>query len=635
MNKKLLIHLLLFYVATPCWALSSSKIEQQRTLFLQTERLLEQGQPARAQANLAFLRDYPLYPYLRYRMLSGNLNQDNEIRQFLTDYKQTRYAARLRTRWLRRLAERGQWRAFVRHYRPTRDAALQCQYQWATYQTGKTREALRAAQQLWPVGHSQPKECDPLFAAMIRAGYLNKPMIWQRFDLALREGNTGLAKYVKGLLNKKERQTAEFWLKVHVNPSLIIDSYWQNFYGHQGAIFAHGIERMANSNPVAAIEYWDIYKNKFAIDRQRKQQLEKKLALELAFDRDPRAYFRLSQLPDDDATVREWRVRAALSEQNWPHVVAALDRLSAAEARSAEWLYWRGRALAKTGKPEQARRAFEQAAKDRSFYGFLAAEYGRRNYHFADQPIRLQPGRLEALLALPGFQAVSEFRNLGRTNEAQSEWWFAINNLNKEQLKAAAKLAQQWQWDHLAAFTVARAEYWDDLTLRFPVHYAGPVKHNAKLRDIDPSVVFGLIRQESAFNQNARSPVGAAGLMQIMPATGKQIARDLGEPWRSSSNLFDPALNIKYGTYYYGTLLDQFNGHFALAAAAYNAGPHRVRRWLPERQKLPADIWIETIPYKETRQYVTRVLAYALIYQHRMGRNALSMKDFMADVDLG
>nr|WP_305910209.1 transglycosylase SLT domain-containing protein [Methylomarinum sp. Ch1-1]MDP4520939.1 transglycosylase SLT domain-containing protein [Methylomarinum sp. Ch1-1] len=196
----------------------------------------------------------------------------------------------------------------------------------------------------------------------------------------------------------------------------------------------------------------------------------------------------------------------------------------------------------------------------------------------------------------------------------------------------AAKLAQHWQWDQVAIFTIAKAKYWDDVDLRFPVKYLDQVKVNARLHELDPAIVFGLIRRESAFNEKARSPVGARGLMQIMPRTGRQIARDLKEQWRSAQSLFNPEVNVKYGTYYYKKLLQQFNGHYALAAAAYNAGPHRVEGWLPDENAVAADIWIETIPFKETRAYVSAVLTYALIYQQRMQRNMLKIKDFMRDI---
>ena len=161
------------------------------------------------------------------------------------------------------------------------------------------------------------------------------------------------------------------------------------------------------------------------------------------------------------------------------------------------------------------------------------------------------------------------------------------------------------------------------------------VNKHAKRQKLDPAIVYGLIRRESAFDKNAISPVGARGLMQIMPRTGRQIARELKERWRSKNILFNPDVNVKYGTYYYKKLLDRFNGHFALAAAAYNAGPHRVKKWLPDQAITPADIWIETIPFSETREYVAAVLSYALIYQKRMGWKNLKFRDFMRDVSPG
>lgn len=196
----------------------------------------------------------------------------------------------------------------------------------------------------------------------------------------------------------------------------------------------------------------------------------------------------------------------------------------------------------------------------------------------------------------------------------------------------AAKLAQQWHWDQLAIITLVKAEYWDDISLRFPIRYANQVNSNACRSNIDPAIIFALIRQESMLDSNALSPVGARGLMQIMPTTGQHIAGELGESWQSEKLLFNPELNIHYGSAYYRKLLDRFNGHFILATAAYNAGPSRVAKWLPIDKSVPADIWIETIPYEETRKYVTKVLSYALIYQYRMQKNALKIKNLLADV---
>ena len=238
----------------------------------------------------------------------------------------------------------------------------------------------------------------------------------------------------------------------------------------------------------------------------------------------------------------------------------------------------------------------------------MAADAVNKPYSFADKPVFLAGNVLETLAQQTDFKVIQELTILNREAEAKRQWWFTVKKLPKEQLMIAAKLAQQWQWDQVAIITLVKADYWDDLALRFPVNYLSQVQNNAYWQNLDPAIIFGLIRQESMLDKNARSAVGARGLMQIMPETGQQIARTLNEPWQAENSLFNPDVNIKYGAFYYKQLLNRFNGHFALATAAYNAGPNRVVKWLPNDRSIPADVWIETIPFKETRKYVTSVL---------------------------
>ena len=262
----------------------------------------------------------------------------------------------------------------------------------------------------------------------------------------------------------------------------------------------------------------------------------------------------------------------------------------------------------------------------------MAADAVNKPYSIADKPVFLAGNELETLAQQTDFKVIQELIILNREAEAKRQWWFAVKKLPKEQLMIAAKLAQQWQWDQVAIITLVKADYWDDLALRFPVNYLSQVQNNAYLQNLDPAIIFGLIRQESMLDKNARSAVGARGLMQIMPETGQQIARNLNEPWQAENSLFNPDVNIKYGAFYYKQLLNRFDGHFALATAAYNAGPNRVVKWLPNARPVPADVWIETIPFKETRKYVTSVLSYAIIYQQRIQRNALKITKLLFDV---
>jgi soluble lytic murein transglycosylase len=262
----------------------------------------------------------------------------------------------------------------------------------------------------------------------------------------------------------------------------------------------------------------------------------------------------------------------------------------------------------------------------------MAADAVKKPYAFADKPVFLVGNELAVLAKKTDFKAVQELKMLNREDEAKRQWWFAVKKLPTEQLIKAAKLAQSWQWQQVAIITLVKADYWDDLALRFPVNYLSQVQINAYLQNLDPAIIFGLIRQESMLDVNARSAVGARGLMQIMPETGQQIARTLHEPWQTENCLFNPDVNIKYGAFYYRQLLNRFDGHFALATAAYNAGPNRVVKWLPNDKSVPADVWIETIPYKETRKYVTAVLFYTIIYQQRTQRKALKITKLLFDV---
>ncbi|WP_241674639.1 lytic transglycosylase domain-containing protein [Candidatus Methylobacter oryzae] len=528
----------------------------------------------------------------------------------------------------------------------TENTALECEYNLARYKTGNEQQALSEAERLWLTGDSLPQECDPLLSVLMMSPRFTPELIWQRFELALRKDNVSVAEYVRRSMSRTDQDAADVWLRIHQKPELIENNVLSpgmvcmpqacpeqagRLTPQMGKLFAHGIERLAKSDLNLAIRIWDDRKVTFQIDEQTARHLERNLAISLARSRNPGAYFRLSQLPAD-AEVNEWKMRAALLEQNWQHVGEALAGLTVQERLDPKWQYWQARLLDKTGNSIQAKDAYLKLAEDRSFYGFLAADYVNKPYQFANKPIFLTASELSNLADETDFKMVSEFKALNRDMEAERQWWYAVKKLSKERMMIAAKLAQQWHWDQVAIATLVKADYWDDLALRFPVYYANEVHTNASLHNLDPAIVFGLIRQESIFNKNAESAVGARGLMQVMPKTGMQIARDLKEKWRSDSVLFNPGVNVRYGAFYYKQLLKQFHGHFALAIAAYNAGAGRVSKWLPSVEPVPADIWIETIPFKETRKYVTSVLSYSIIYQQLMQRNALKIKELMLDV---
>jgi soluble lytic murein transglycosylase len=225
---------------------------------------------------------------------------------------------------------------------------------------------------------------------------------------------------------------------------------------------------------------------------------------------------------------------------------------------------------------------------------------------------------LSAIEQLPGVRRAHELYLLGNRLDARREWFYATEDMPAERLRLAALLANRWGWHDRAILSASQANYWSDLALRFPLPHRESIFTNARRYDLDPALIYGVIRQESIFMEDAVSAVGALGLMQLMPATGKQTARELNIQYGGNQALLQSERNIQLGSAYLNSLMIRYNGSPVLAAAAYNAGPSRVTRWLPEDADMDATLWTERIPFKETRTYVRRVLTYATIFDWRL-----------------
>ena len=611
---------------------SDEELAALRQLFLEAESALSKGNDASYFELAKQLTEYPLYPYLQYQWLRKHLGRERQVKEFLEQHASSRYAGMLKRKWLYHLAQKKQWQTYLQFYSKTSDRSLNCYYHRAQFKTGDKQAALNGAKDMWSAGYSQPKACDPLFAELKKSSLFNQELFWQRFDAALQNNKTSLAKYVKTLMTAGDQKTADLWLKLHRNPERHISELLTLPETAEAPLmFTHAINRLARNDVYQAIDLWDNNEHLFDISNERADKVEKRLALKLAFRNESDAYERLGELNSSDYSSKAWRIRVALYEQDWPRVITAIEDLSGEDQKREKWQYWLARAYEETGKPIQAEELLSVLSNKRDFYGYLAAERLDRQYQLSHDPIDVTPEEIAEVKDHAEFRVAFEFMMLGREKDAKQQWWHALRQLNEDEIPAAAKLAQEWQWDEVAIFSIAKVKYWDDVELRFPLSYADQIRQNAMQQDLDPAILFGLIRRESAFNKDAHSPAGARGLMQIMPQTGRQIAKDLNERWQGKNSLYNPVRNLKYGSYYYQKLLNQFDGHYALALAAYNAGPHRVKKWLPEKT-IPADIWIETIPFRETREYVTTVLVYAMIYQQRMQTDELTMNDLTREV---
>ncbi|HCK82642.1 MAG TPA: lytic murein transglycosylase [Candidatus Competibacteraceae bacterium] len=593
-----------------------------RERFQTLDRSLQNGEPA----DYSALLGYSLYPYLRYRELSRRPAEfpAAEIREFLKNYSDSPLAGKLRDAWLRQLASAQRWDDYLREATPSRDPGFECWRRQALLATGQGERALHDFEVFWLRGGSLPASCDPVIAYWRTQGGPPVALLWQRFTLAMTERNLGLARFLRPELSAADQPLADLWLAVAGNPQLILDaSHIRGDDPRIGAVFADALKQWGKRDAQAAAAALDTLKERHRTLASHWVEVERQLALWIASDYHPTALARLTALPEPavDATVREWRVRVCLHENQWAAALQWLDQLPAPERDKPRWQYWRGRLLETLDRGAEARQAYEKVSGQRDYYGFLAADRLGTPYAIANIPLQASATELEALLAgSVGLQRARELYILGREPEAAAEWRQAIESFDRAMLQQAALLADRWEWHSQAIATLARTEYWDDLNVRFPLAYKNGVLDNARASALDPAWVYAIIRQESNFRPAARSPVGALGLMQLVPATGRDIARQSGDATDGApESLLQPDTNLRLGVRYLQQMLERLQGNPVLATAAYNAGPTKVARWLPARAPVPADIWAETIPYQETRNYVQRVLEYATIYTQRLG----------------
>ncbi len=611
---------------------NSPQLVQKRADFIAARNAIKQDQRTRYKQLAKGLQDYPLYPYLEYWDLNRNLSTVSsvEIDNFLTRYPDLHLSGRLQSHWLKKLAQQGRWQLFVQYYNGSQKTELQCYYRRALYKTGDKAAALEGVEKLWLVGRSQARACDPLFSVWREAGYLTEQLAWQRTVLAMNDGQVYLARYLERYLDKDLRDWSQLWREIHRYPDRMFNnSRLKQDTPIARTILAHGVRRMARSNPSKAAEAWDKLVMKYAFSEAEFIETETYLALRLARKHSPEAMHWLSSINDDNKQVREWRILTAINRDEWEDVIFWYHKLPQQEQQTMRWRYWLARAYEQTGKPNRADTIYKQLANSRDYYGFLAADRIDAPYAFEHKPLDFSEQELLQVANLPGMKRTREFYLMNDTFYARREWYNTIKHLDNTDKQKVAQVTHNWGWHARAIHSLGQARYYNDIEIRFPLAHRDQIKLNANKRQVDPSWAYAVIRQESAFASDARSPKGAMGLMQIMPSTGKLIARDLNTQLKSKTQLLDVDTNIEFGISYLRKVMDRFNDNTVLATAAYNAGSQRVKSWLPKDEELSPDRWIENVPFKETRNYLKQVLAFSAIYDERMQQPITPLKKRM------
>lgn len=631
---RLLFVLLLSALLTPA-TLTGTELEDQRSEFVRAEQALAKGEVAEFRRLKRRLDDYPLLPYLEYAELRRHLAtvKPAKVQGFLTRYDDSPLSARLRSAWLGHLAEKGRWKTYLEFFEPSKSTERRCHYLHALIATKHQDIAFSQVPQLWLTGRSQPEACDVVFAAWRGAGHLTPELVWQRIGLAMDAGQTRLTGYLQRYLPKAEQHWVALWLKVRNQPALILDAQaMAPWHAQRSRVLLYGLQRMTRSDPDQAERAWRTLNDRYRFADTQKAEGERILATGYIRHRHPGTLARLDRVePGDDLNLHHKRILAALSNEDWERALFWIGDLPAEERTQERWRYWAGRAMLQLGRHDEGLALLSEVAQDRTYYAFLAADRIGESYFLQHVPLRVEPAQTARLEALPAMARLRELRALQRNLDVKREWWWLTRRLEPKALQAAALIAKDWGWYDQSIFTLARSGYWDDLELRFPLNHLDLLERNARRNGIELPWVLAVVRQESAFGLRAHSPAGARGLMQLMPGTARDVAKRLGKPRPRHSDLFRPETNIPLGTAYLSQVYGQLDRHPVLATAAYNAGPHRVERWIPQTT-LDADIWVENIPFQETRQYVKRVMAYAVIYEKRLGLEPGSIVERMRPI---
>jgi soluble lytic murein transglycosylase len=612
-------------------AAGEPSLEEQRKIFVKAESLAHKPQSRRYQKLMEQLNGYPLKPYVELKTLVNfpYLANKEKIEHFLNQYENTPLDRPLRKKWLKYLAKNKHSALFLHFYRDMGDAELTCNKLRFSLQRSDLREsAIKEVERLWVVGKSQPKTCDPVFRQWKDHGLQTQDLVWQRLSLAADGGKHTLIPYLKKLLPAKQQYLADLWLKVRRSPSYV--SRTSNFPGlisdKEQEILTYGLKRLIWKDRDLALKSWYALDKRFKFTAQQKQEIANKFAVGLAIIDHEQAELwleRANKLSNDKELYR-WHLAHVLRKEDWQHALDVIDFAPESIAQENVYQYWQARAYEKVNAQEQAEETYHKLSGQRHYYGFLASGKLAKMPSLRDKPLNFAPDDVQAISELPAVKRAYELRQLKRITSARREWTHLQKNLNEQQSLMAAVIADEWGWHDQAIFTFARVGYLDDLNRRFPLAYSEELQSSALKQNIDPAWAFAIIRRESSFMADANSGVGARGLMQIMPGTARYLAN---KKVRNSS-LYDPGKNVAYGTQYMRYLMDKMNGNQVLVTASYNAGWSRVKKWLPEQESMPMDVWVETIPYKETRNYVKAVMAYKQIYSQRLGQQ----KNLFADL---
>ncbi len=608
-----------------------------RVVFSQADAAIQAGRSVDVSAVIKQLGGYPIAPYLGYRELASRVDEvfATDILAFGEAYPELPVIGVLATRWLYHAGAAADWNGFRRIDGGGGGSVLECyRLQAERAAKGISADWLGRARALWTVGYSQPRACDPVFEVLYERQALSAERRWERIHLLMKAGQPRLADALRQRLDPAQRFRLDHWINAISSPAeTLARPSFDLTAGWGREIVEDAFRRLGRNEPAEALMLLHRYREHGWLDSGTLHALQRYVALNAAYSRHERALQWLDTLPAAvvDAKVREWTARVALGEQNWPRLRDATAMLPEVLRQTAEWTYWRGVALARTGDSPPARRLLAPLADERRYYGFLAADLLGQPYAMNHRAAPRDENGIRELARRPGLIRARELFDVGLHEAARREWHAALGAAGRDTWRNAAHLALDWGWYGRTVHAVTRAGLHDALELRFPLAFRERLAAHAQRAGVDLALAYALMRKESAFEPAAISRVGARGLMQVMPETARQLARELGMPAPGLGDLLAPDYNLRLGAAYLQRMLVRFDGSLILAAAAYNAGPTRTQGWQRDNAGQPGPVRVENITYGETRDYVKGVLAFRAVFDWQLHGEARRLSQAMGD----
>ena len=591
---------------------------EDRALYKRAAAALRANEIAQFERHVAALGEYPLVPYLEYLRALKRIGRTDaeEAVAYRDAMRQYTFGDRFMTQWVNVQATRGRWQDYVDYYQPSSDIVAQCRYALALIRTGDKRSAYALLPQLWNVEKSQDKSCDPAFEIWIKDGGISTELAWERMKKALDARQYQLSRYIMRFMSDNVKPSADMMYAARRNPGIVanLNRFRDDRWGNDALLY--GLSSLARTDSARAFSLWQQHRKSRTFDEIQTTSSISDLYLWLGLE----GHIGLPRREGISTRALERIIHSAISKHAWEEADFWIHQLPEAELMKYEWRYWRARTDMALGR-ESAAEAIQLLAKERTFYGFLAAQDLGLPVSLNEQIYTGDPVNEAKLAANSHARMVIEFFAVGEPANGRREWRKLEQSLTDEEKMVMIHWFNEFGLSNEAIFAANRGEMLNFLEVRFPTPFLSYFKKGAFVADVPLSFLLALSRQESAFDHRAISRAGARGLMQMLLSTARATARAHGVRRPTNDSLLDPRRNIELGSLHVAELSSEFSNNRILIAASYNAGKHRTYAWLRDYKVQDTASFIEIIPFRETREYVKGVLAFAVVYATRNGEN--------------